>query len=233
LYDSLESLFKKVRSTLPPQTIAYLDGLQSVYQVGIKPYKEYGPIREILHQVSQAAEKRLRIEMVYTPLHNKEARRKVDPYRVWFYDGTLYLIGYCHLRGEVRMFVLDRIKMLQVTQERFFPPKDFDMNEFLKHRFKVMAGDLYQVKVRISPEWARWAGEKIWHESQKANKLSNGALELTFQVAGLDEIKRWILSLGPEIEVIIPKELRQMVQEDLMSALTQYETSHLPNRQKA
>ena len=28
---------------------------------GIKPYKEYGPIREILHQASQATEKRLRI----------------------------------------------------------------------------------------------------------------------------------------------------------------------------
>jgi predicted DNA-binding transcriptional regulator YafY len=122
----------------------------------------------------------------------------VDPYRVWFYDGTLYLIGYCHLRGEVRMFVLDRIKMLQVTQERFSPPKDFDLNEFLKHRFQVMAGDLNWVKVRISPEWARWVGEKIWHESQKAKKQPDRALEMTFQVAGLDEIKRWVLSLGPE-----------------------------------
>ncbi len=164
LFDSLESLFKKVRSTLPPQTIAYLDGLQSVYQVGIKPYNEYGPIREILHQVSQAAEKRLRIEMVYTPLHNKETRRKVDPYRVWFYDGTLYLIGYCHLRGEVRMFVLDRIKMLQVTQERFSPPKDFDLNEFLKHRFKVMDGDLYRSRSGFRPSgpagWGRRSGTR-------------------------------------------------------------------------
>jgi len=224
LYDSLEALFKKVRSTLPPQTIAYLDGLQSVYQVGIKPYNEYGPIREILHQVSQAAEKRLRIEMVYNPLHNKESCRKVDPYRVWFFEGILYLIGFCHLRREVRMFVLDRIKMLQVTHERFSQPKDFDLNEFLRHRFKVMAGDLHQVKVRISPEWARWVGEKIWHESQKAKSLSNGALELTFQVAGLEEIKRWVLSFGSEVLVIAPEGLKKMIREDLRIALNQYDS---------
>jgi predicted DNA-binding transcriptional regulator YafY len=226
LYDSLESLFKKVRSTLPPQTLAYLDRLQSVYQVGIKPYREYGPLREILHQVSQAAEKRLRIEMVYHPLkREKETRRKVDPYRVWFYDGTLYLIGFCHLRGEVRMFVLDRIKMLQVTRERFSPPKDFDLNEFLRHRFKVMDGDLYTVKVRISPAWARWVGEKIWHESQKSKKLPDGSLELTFRVAGLDEIKRWVLSLGPEIEVLEPDRFIEMVREDLFKTMERYRPS--------
>jgi predicted DNA-binding transcriptional regulator YafY len=222
LFDSLESLFKKVRASLPPQTIAYLDGLQSVYQVGIKPYNPYGPIREILHQVSQAAEKHLRIEMVYTPLHNNETRRKVDPYRVWFYDGTLYMIGFCHLRGEIRMFVLDRIKMLQVTQERFSPPKDFDLNEFLKHRFKVMDGDLHTVKVRISPGWARWVGEKVWHESQKARKLPDGGLELTFRVAGLEEVKRWVLSLGPEAEVLEPPGLIEMIREDLTRTLEQY-----------
>jgi WYL domain len=55
------------------------------------------------------------------------------------------------------------------------------------------------VKVRISPGWARWVGEKVWHESQKARKLPDGGLELTFRVAGLEEIKRWVLGLGPEV----------------------------------
>ena len=40
---------------------------------------------------------------------------------------------------EVRMFVLDRIKMLHVTSE--CSAKGFQ------------------------PGWARWVGEKIWHES--------------------------------------------------------------------
>ena len=60
----------------------------------------------------------------------------------------------------------------------------------MRHSFKVMHDELYTVKVRISPGWARWVGEKIWHESQKITKLPDGGLEITFRVAGLDEIKR-------------------------------------------
>jgi hypothetical protein len=40
------------------------------------------------------------------------------------------------------------------------------LDDFMRHSFKVMHDELYTVKVRISPGWARWVGEKIWHESQ-------------------------------------------------------------------
>ena len=112
-HDSIDSVFKKIQSTLPPQALVYLDQMQSVFHVGIKPYKDYAQFRNILNQVNQAAMERRRVEMVYHSLHRKEKTlRKVDPFKVWFYDGTIYLVGLCHLREEVRMFVLDRIKML-------------------------------------------------------------------------------------------------------------------------
>ncbi|MBW2146141.1 MAG: WYL domain-containing transcriptional regulator [Deltaproteobacteria bacterium] len=223
-FDSLESVFKKIRSTLPPKTLSFLERIQSAYHVGIKPYREYGQLREILNQINDATLHNRRIEMIYHPLRRKEETlRKVDPYKVWFFDGTMYLIGHCHLRGEVRMFVMDRIKMLRVTDEKFDPPEGFDLDEFMRHSFKVMHDELYPVKVRISPEWARWVGEKIWHESQKARKMEDGSLELTFQVAGLDEIKRWVMSLGPEVYVIEPEKLREMVRRDLTRTLSHYE----------
>jgi hypothetical protein len=51
----------------------------------------------------------------------------------------------------------------------------------MRHSFKVMHDELYTVKVRISPGWARWVGwvgEKIWHESHRITKLPDGCLEL-------------------------------------------------------
>jgi len=47
-------------------------------------------------------------------------------------------------------------------------------------------------------------------------------LEITFRVAGLDEIKRWILSFGPEAQVLEPARLKQMVRADLQKSLAQY-----------
>jgi predicted DNA-binding transcriptional regulator YafY len=96
------------------------------------------------------------------------------------------------------------------------------LDDFMRHSFKVMHDEVYTVKVRISPGWARWVGEKIWHESQKAKKNGDGTLELSFRVAGLDEIKRWVLSLGPETLVLEPERLKEMVQEDLRRNLAQY-----------
>ncbi len=67
-------------------------------------------------------------------------------------------------------------------------------------------------------------GEKIWHESQKITKLPDGSLEITFRVAGLDEIKRWVLSFGPETLVLEPEKLKEMVRKDLSRNLAQYST---------
>ena len=97
----------------------------------------------------------------------------------------------------------------------------------MRHSFKVMHDELYTVKVRISPGWARWVGEKIWHESQKTKKMPDGSMEMTFQVAGLDEIKRWILSFGPEGQVLEPEKLKEMVRKDLSRNLAQYSKTPL------
>ncbi len=38
-----------------------------------------------------------------------------------------------------------------------------DCVQHTRHSFKVMHDELYTLKVRISPAWARWVGEKSWH----------------------------------------------------------------------
>ncbi len=222
-YESIQSLFEKVRATLPPQTLNYLDRVRSAFQMGIRPYKDYQRFRGIIDQVNQAALEHRRVEMAYRSLNARsETLRRFDPYRVWFFDGTIYIIGQCHLRKEVRTFVLDRIKMLRLTDETFEVPDGFDLNRYLRHSFRVMKDELYTVKIRISPAWSRYVGEKIWHESQQARKLADGSLEMTFRVAGLEEIKQWVLGMGAEARVLAPDSLTQLVQNELREALHQY-----------
>ena len=126
----------------------------------------------------------------------------------------------------MRMFALGRIKMLNLTDEGFTVPKDFHLDDFMRHSFKVMHDEFYTVKARISPGWARWVEEKIWHERKKAKKNGDGSLELIFRVAGLEEIKRWILSFGPEAVVLEPDKLKAIVRKDLIRNLGQYRARH-------
>ena len=62
-FDSLDSIFKKIQSTLPPQAISCLDQVQSVFHAGIKPFKDYAEFREIPNKVSQAVVDHRRIQI--------------------------------------------------------------------------------------------------------------------------------------------------------------------------
>ena len=97
-----------------------------------------------------------------------------------------------------------------------------ELDDFMRDSFKVMHDELYTVKVKFSPARVRWVGEKIWHESQRAKKNGDGSLELTFRVAGLDEIKRWVLSFGPECRVLEPEKLKKVIRNELSKTLMQY-----------
>jgi predicted DNA-binding transcriptional regulator YafY len=221
--EALESLFDKILATLSPDTLSYLDKIQSTFHMGIRPYKDYQRYRELIAQVNQAALDKHCIEIAYQSL-NKDAAslRKVEPYKIWFYEGTIYIIGHCHQRNEIRTFVLDRVHMLNTLDESFEIPEKFDFQQYIRHGFKVMHDELFTVRIMISPAWARYVGEKIWHESQMIQKHLDGAIEIIFRVAGLDEIKQWVLGLGPEAIVVDPEELKVMVQADLERSLDQY-----------
>lgn len=222
-FDSLESAFQKIEGSIPPQFLTYLDRVRSTFQAGINPYKDYHRYRNIIDKINQAALEHRRLEMLYLPLRSKkETHRKIDPYGIRILEGTIYFIGYCHLRKDVRTFVVDRIRLLRLTEEMFQRPSDFDLEKYSRHSFKVAHDKLYVVKVRISPLWARYVGEKTWHQSQKMRKNPDKSLELTYRVAGLTEIKQWVLSWGPEAEVIEPERLREMIKQDLRKALLTY-----------
>ena len=51
-----------------------------------------------------------------------------DPYHLASVEGDWYLVGYCHLREDVRRFTPSRIRSLKETAER---PADFEIGGFL------------------------------------------------------------------------------------------------------
>ena len=185
--------------------------------------KDYSCFSEVIGQINRAVADRKTVEFGYWSLKSdKRTTRKVDPYKIWFYDGTIYVIGHCHLRREVRTFVVDRINMLQVTEDCFKIPDSFSFDDYVRHSFKVMQDELYAVTVRISSSWSRYADERIWHQSQRIQKLIDGGIEIRFQMAGLHEIRQWVLGMGPEAVVIEPDELKQSVRQSLEQTLAQY-----------
>ncbi|SPD75253.1 Helix-turn-helix type 11 domain protein [uncultured Desulfobacterium sp.] len=222
-YDSLESLFKKVKTTIPPDSLTYLKNVEQTLHVGLKPYKQYSNFKEIINRVTDAAVNKKSVDIVYfTQSRKKESRRRVDPYRIWFFNGTFYLIGFCHVRKEIRIFAMDRIKMMSRSDMSFKIPEDFELKDFMRPSFGVFQGETVKVKIRFSADIAGYIREKVWHESQKIYNQKDGSVIFEAEVAGTDEIRFWIMTWGSKAEVLEPEKLREEIRAEAEAMLLQY-----------
>ena len=222
-YDSLESLFQKVRTTLPPESKNYIEQISKSLCSRPRPYKQYEKSKEIIHQVNEAVIQRKVIDIVYyTMSRRRMTKRKVAPYQVWFYDCSFYLIGLCNLTNEIRIFALDRIKMLHTTDETFSIPSDFDFDALMQKSFGVFQGPVVSIKVWFDKEIAGYIGEKVWHSSQKIHEQKDGSIVFEAEVSGTDEVKFWLMSWGSKALVLEPESLREEIRVECALTLDHY-----------
>ncbi|MGD9226386.1 MAG: transcriptional regulator [Desulfobacterales bacterium] len=222
-YESLESFFQKIKATLPAETIQYLEKIEESFEVGSKPYKQYDRLRETIDRISEATRRRKNIEIEYfTMSRKKKTRRKVAPYKIWFFDGAFYLVGNCGLREDIRIFALDRIKSLTLTDETFEMPEGFTVEDFMRTSFGVFHGKPQNVRVRFAAEVAGYISEKIWHKTQKIQPQKDGSLIFEARVAGTDEIKFWVMSWGSKAQVLSPESLRNEIISEAEDTLQNY-----------
>lgn len=222
-YDSLETLFKKIKATLPPESIKFLSNVQDAIHVKPKSYKDYSKFKVIIDNLNEATISHKSVEIVYFTMHSKkENLRKVDPYKIWFFNDTFYLVGHCHLRGEIRMFVLDRIKSLNMTEDSFTVPTDFSMEDFMKSSFGVFKGKPERVKVLFASDVAGYIEERVWHPSQKIHRQKDGALLFEAEVAVTEDLKSWIMSWGSKAIVVAPSSLKKELLSEAMKAVENF-----------
>jgi len=176
--------------------------------------KLQAPAAEHVALIERALLERRRLDMRYYSMsRDEENRRQVDPYHLTVFDGGFYLVGYCHWRKAERIFAVERIRELKMLALRFTVRPGFNAEEYLRHSWGIIKGEIVPVKVIFSRGVARYIRDRLWHPSQKLRELSDGRLELTLRVADTLEVRRWILGHGPDAEVMQPASLRHALQQ--------------------
>ena len=173
-------------------------------------------LAENFRSIMTSINERRTIFVIYNTLYSRSrAHRKIDPYGVVFYEGAWILTGYCHKRKCIRNFALDRIAALQETNYYFKPIENFDLKQYFHGSWGIYNDESVEITVRFSETVADYIIRKDkWHPSEKRKLLSNGDIELTFTVAGVAEVKRWLYSWAPNVEVVSPDWFRDLVKKD-------------------
>jgi predicted DNA-binding transcriptional regulator YafY len=113
---------KKVTRVLPSATrdlIGALDG--AVTFATPQSPNATGEAPECLDTLVHAIQERHRLRLVYRAQTGERSERDVDPYQVVYRAGRWYLVGYCHLRADLRVFRLDHIQHARALAETFTP----------------------------------------------------------------------------------------------------------------
>lgn len=222
-HDSIRSALEKIRSALGPSVSEFLAQLGESFRVLPGPHENYAAMRDTIRALNEAVLGRRTVRMRYhTGATGRERERALDPYRVWYRAGALYVIGHDHLSGEVRTFAVGRIRRLELTDARFEVPADFDFEARVGTAFGVVAEPPMKVRILFDRRWADWVAERTWHPSQQLVRRRGGALELTMEVGGAAEVRSWVLSFGAGAEVLEPAALREEVRAELARAAARY-----------
>jgi predicted DNA-binding transcriptional regulator YafY len=226
------SLLAKVRSSLHPLVRDKLYALAAVFGSASVAAKDFAPHAVLIDRLTQAAVERRRVRLrYYTLATDTITERTVEPYVVYFDpDGaTLKLVGYDHHRGKVIPFAIDHIRALRETDETFERPADFDLQRYLAGNcFNGIHGEPVSVRLRASGVTARVFAERLFHESQRivertprtTRRAETTTIEM--KVAGGRGLLRFILSWGPDVEVLAPPELRHEMTAIYEQALMSY-----------
>ena len=181
--------------------------------------------RNFAHVAQAWADGRV-VEFEYEPSDGEARRARVRPYFLEPDAGShnVYLIGFDETVNAMRTYKVERIRTSTVTADRYEIPEDFDPDAWLAHSWGIWSAEsgVEEVVLRFDPSVGQRVRESVWHRSQRLTELDDGRIELALTVAGIVEIRPWILSWGDAVEVVAPPALREAVAGMVQRAADRY-----------
>ena len=221
--DDLKSALGKISQVIREKDEEFFQSLEPRTSIVVRQIKDYYPWNNIFVQINQAILDKQTLEMTYDSYSSQTvSARKVDPYHMLFREGCWYLIAYCHIRKDIRIFRIDRIKYLEPTNEKFQTPGDFSLGEYFMNSWQLGKGEPVTVRVCFYPPVSRLIRENSWHSTQTIEEIGGDSLVFTVCVEGTWEIKKWILSWGAGAVCLEPEELRDEIRREVQELAIMY-----------
>jgi predicted DNA-binding transcriptional regulator YafY len=215
----LESAFAKIRGALPEKSIPYLARIQDLFAARPDPWKDYSKKQPVIGALIDGILHQKRVRIDYFSFHSKRTKKYLlDPYRLVYYRGGLYLYARADEYDEVRTFAVERVQRIEVLDLSFQVPADFNVSEFVKGAFGIAGGKPESVELVFDAELAGYIRERVWHESQTLTEKPDGSLVLGMSVAPGYELKTWIKGCLPHVRVLKPARLRDEIARDIEAA---------------
>jgi proteasome accessory factor C len=194
--DTLRGAVEKLERVLPPGMHERFREMYRKIDASVEAPRALGPLTRAIHE-------RREVTFAYTaPGRGAPEPRRVRPNELLSHRGQWYLQAWCNTRQDDRLFRVDRMQDLVVTDTAFQPRED------ARAEVPNPARTDAAVRVRFSKLVAPYVRERF---GEDARLLADGGVEV--RVAGDNErwLTQWVLSFGGEAEVLEPASARAAV----------------------
>jgi predicted DNA-binding transcriptional regulator YafY len=212
------SAFDKLATALTPGMKQFLDRLPVVFQA--KGAHAEGE-RDWIARLLDATLHNRRATMTYFSLSSgREKQYAIEPYRLVYSQGGMYLIAFVPEYSDLRTFAVERIRSLSVSDERF-TPSALPEHAFA-HSIGMSEGPPEHIEVAFEPQIAPVVRARRLHPSQRNTETEGGGLLVALDVCNDWDLRRWILSFGPLARVVSPPALAAQIRDELDKARERY-----------
>jgi predicted DNA-binding transcriptional regulator YafY len=222
--DELRTTLDQLQFALPLRLRRFLDQLPGVFQSRLPPGRRRSRADQgvLIARLLDAVLHCRRAQMqYYSGAGDRVTACAIDPLRLVYAHGSLYLFAHVREHDEVRAFAIERIQQLEVLDQTFTPVASVAGDPFAD-TIGVRGGTALQVVLEFSPRVGAYVAERTWHVSQAIRRLADGGVRMTLAVGDDRALRSWILGFGADVRVVAPRSLADGIREELDEARSQY-----------
>jgi len=178
---------------------------------------------EYLETILRAIRSDHRLRMGYRKFGTEGYVKTVCPYALKLFHQRWYLLAK-NDEGQMRIYSLDRMTMVELTDEAFEMPADFSPQAYFSEYFGVLTVDtpMAHVVIRTYGKTPDYLRTLPLHASQREIATTEGYTDFSFDIRPTADFLGQLLSHGDGIEVLEPADLREKMRQLIANNLKRY-----------
>jgi predicted DNA-binding transcriptional regulator YafY len=201
---AVEGALAKVERVLPQLLRQQVRDILDTLDIQLSAPSGVPASPNIVATLSGAVRMSMSVRLRHRGYEGKETERVIDPYGVVYRVGRWYVVGYCHLRKDIRTFRLDRVSDAVLLDETFTRPDDFDTREHIERALAATPG-IYRVEAVFNASL-----EDLQPHISTIGELIavDGGVRLVCFVQHIEWVAGLLAGVPFPLKIIAPDELR-------------------------
>lgn len=188
--------------------------------------EEVPSAREYLPTVLEAISLSQKISFAYAGFNRSRIEHDIifRPYFLKRYKQRWYMLGLREKSSDLRTYALDRVRAMSILPDKFEFPDGLTLSDLFGNIVGVTSSkaEVRTVKLKATKTQAKYLRALPLHSSQ-TEEINDDYSIFTYHLKLNYDLVSEILSLGEQVKVLEPRELRLMVIMRLRETLSLYE----------